>query len=88
MRKHEYEMDRVPARAGKLISVTCNCCGKEMLVENGILKEGCFRGQNQFGYFSKRDGEAHSFDLCESCYEKITKNWKILPEVREASELI
>ena len=37
----------------KLIRVVCNRCGKEMRVENGCLKEGCFHGEAHFWYFSR-----------------------------------
>ena len=50
----------------KLIRVVCNRCGKEMRVENGCLKEGCFHGEAHFGYFSRKDGSSQQFDLCES----------------------
>lgn len=47
----------------ELVSVICNKCKKELHVENGILKEGCFNGNIKFGYFSNKDGKKHSFDL-------------------------
>lgn len=72
----------------ELISVFCNNCGKELLVENGILKEGCFEVDNVFGYFSKKDGQIHSFDLCEDCYDKMITGFKIPVEEREARELL
>lgn len=42
----------------KLQTVVCNQCGKKMTVENGILKEGCFHGKQQFDYFSEKDQTA------------------------------
>ena len=35
--------------SNELTSVICNGCGKHLLVENGILKEGCFEGDAVFG---------------------------------------
>ena len=40
--------------SNELIAVVCNECGKYLLVENGILKEGCFEADAVFGYFSKK----------------------------------
>ena len=65
MRKYLDETNR------ELASVICNYCGKELLVENGILKEGCLKVDASFGYFSRKDGQNHKFDLCEDCYEKM-----------------
>ena len=47
----------------KLIRVICNKCGRALKVEEGYLKEGCFSANAVFGYFSRRDGVTHSFDL-------------------------
>lgn len=71
-----------------LVSVICNGCGKNLLVENGILKEGCFEADAVFGYFSKKDGEIHSFDLCEECYDKMIARFRIPAQRREATELL
>lgn len=75
-----YEEDQ----GGKLVKVVCNRCQRELKVENGYLKEGCFQGNVNFGYFSERDGIRHQFDMCEDCYNKMIKNFAIpvteLPE--------
>lgn len=60
--------------------IICNGCGKKII-------------KNQFGYFqehlhveknweysSKRDGEKHSFDLCQECYEKMIHDFKFFPD--------
>ena len=49
----------------------CNGCGRVLKYDNGILREDVFEGRKQWGYFSRRDGEIHSFLLCEECYEKM-----------------
>lgn len=72
----------------ELIHVICNKCGKELLVENGILKEGCFESKMAFGYFSRKDGQVHSFDLCEDCYDTLIADFKVPVEEREARELL
>lgn len=65
----------------------CNGCGRILQVENDILREDVFEGKKQWGYFSKRDGEIHSFLLCESCYDDMVKKFAIPPVVTEATEL-
>ncbi|MCX4322822.1 MAG: hypothetical protein OSJ59_07625 [Lachnospiraceae bacterium] len=78
----EYREDR------KLTKVVCNACGKNLLVENGILKEECIRVDHDFGFFGSKDGESDSFDLCEACYEKLIVGFAVPVERRERKELL
>ena len=34
-------------KSGELLRAVCNCCGKELKVENGILKEGIFSAKTE-----------------------------------------
>ena len=79
----EYSDDKCTG----LTAVFCNKCRKQLKVENGIVKEGCFYGDILFGYFSKKDGMRHFFDLCEECYDGMTKDFKIPVCEIEESEL-
>lgn len=72
----------------ELMAVICNSCKKELLVENGILKEGCFFVDNGFGYFSSRDGEIHRFDLCEDCYNDMIAKFQIPVQIEERREYL
>ena len=72
----------------QLVKAMCNCCGKELLVENGFLKEECIHVTHDFGFFGKRDGTSHAFDLCEECYEKIIAGFLVPVETKEREELI
>lgn len=81
MRKYRKEEE-------KLCAVACNGCGRELKVEDGVLKEGCFSGKQLFGYFSSMDGEQHSFDLCEDCYRDMIRKFRIPVTVRENAELL
>lgn len=78
----EYIEDR------KLTKVVCNACGKNLLVENGILKEECIHVDHDFGFFGSKDGESDSFDLCEACYEKLIAGFAVPVERRERKELL
>ncbi|NLC17934.1 MAG: hypothetical protein GX757_01725 [Clostridiales bacterium] len=64
----------------------CNCCGRALKVENGILKEDAFEATKEWGYFSERDLEVHHFNLCEDCYNKLISEFKIPVEVRNKTE--
>lgn len=70
-----------------LLQVVCNKCGRQLKVENGILKEGCFSGNAVFGYFSRKDGTRQCFDLCEDCYDAMVKDFAIPVEEIEEKEL-
>ncbi len=72
----------------ELAHVFCNCCKKELRLENGIVKEGVYAGNQEFSYFSNKDGEIHSFDLCEDCYDKIIAQFEIPVEIFEKKELL
>lgn len=72
----------------ELKSVVCNKCKKEIKVKNGTIMEGCFHGNVRFGYFSNKDGLAHSFDLCEECYDKLIKGFAVPVEEEEITELL
>ena len=68
--------------------VVCNLCGRELRLEQGILKEGVFSGDTRWGYFADRDGEHHRFDLCEACYERLIRQFKVPVSVEEETELL
>ena len=72
----------------ELSRVCCNQCGKELLVEDGILKEGCFSIDYKFDYFSNKDGYIYSFDLCEDCFDIWTGTFKNPVEISETKEFL
>lgn len=72
----------------RLEQVICNSCKKELKLENGYLKEGCFSADYAFGYFSRKDGMRHRFDLCEECYEKMIAKFEIPVEETPENELL
>ena len=82
MRKYDNE------QKGNLTKVICNQCKKELKIENGYLKEGCFNADIIFGYFSHIDGTRHQFDLCEDCYNKMIAAFQIPVDESQANELL
>lgn len=78
----------VNKKSGKIKSIHCNLCGKEISMENGIITEGVFSADQNWGYFSNKDGQADSFDLCEECYNSITDKFVIPIDSTTIKELI
>ena len=72
---------------GELETAVCNYCGKKMLVEQGIVKEGICSVDVDWGYFSGKDTMSHHFDLCEECYDRFTAEFKVPVEEEEATEV-
>ena len=68
--------------------VFCNQCGKELLIEEGILKEGCFSVDYAFDYFSNKDGYIYSFDLCENCFDQMINTFKHPAKITETKEFL
>ena len=66
----------------------CNFCGKEIQVDKDMTIEGVAAFEIDWGYFSDKDGEKHQFRLCESCYDKITKQFKVPIDVINNVELV
>ncbi|MBA4701772.1 hypothetical protein [Faecalicatena contorta] len=67
----------------EVTKIICNKCGKEIPVVNGRAEEGVFSVDYAWGYFSEKDGEKHSFDLCESCYNKMLASFRLPVEIEE-----
>ena len=56
-----------------LAKVICNGCGKEI----PLASADYFHGEKTWGYFSENDGRRDAFDLCESCYAKMTDRFAV-----------
>lgn len=66
----------------------CNMCGKEISrLEGTPIGEG-LHVEKHWGYFSKKDGEIHTFDLCEKCYDQLTESFLLPVEKTEETVLI
>ncbi|HIX64229.1 MAG TPA: hypothetical protein H9852_07350 [Candidatus Mediterraneibacter colneyensis] len=75
----QYEMKKTK----EINKIICNQCGKEIPVTDGIPREGVFSADCEWGYFSEKDGEKHSFDLCEACYDKLVSSFRFPVEIEE-----
>lgn len=80
MKKHD--------KNGQLTSVICNCCGRKLVVIDGIAREGFLGIDHVWDYFSEKDGEVHYLDICEECYDALTGGFKIPVDIEEKAELL
>lgn len=75
MRQYKIEGTKVVDK------IICNKCGKEIFVNNGIQEADTFSVQKRWGYFSEKDNEQHSFDLCEECYDAWVATFQVPIEI-------
>lgn len=66
----------------------CNICGRELKQELDIVKEDYIFVKKNWGYFSRKDGQTHQFCICEDCYDKWIKSFKIPVEIGDTVEMI
>ena len=56
--------------------VYCNCCGRVINV-SGKNQEDYLQVRKVWSYFSCKDLTGHSFNMCETCYDKMIASFKI-----------
>lgn len=71
-----------------LEKLICNRCGKEIVLHNGLPKEGVFHVRYAWDYMSEKDGMEDTFDLCEACYDHMVKEFQIPIIRREVTEYL
>ena len=67
----------------KNAEIYCNQCGKKLEKCGKVSTEDFLHVEKDWGYFSKKDGETHSFDLCEECYDKWISGFQIPVGIQE-----
>lgn len=72
----------------EIVEILCNQCGKKIDVKKGIVKEGVYLAEMKWGYFSNKDGEFHSFELCEECYDKMVEGFLLPIEKKNVREYL
>ncbi len=58
--------------------ITCNKCGLTCKDKCNMNFE-CAELNAEWGYGSDKDGQAHKAHLCEKCFDKLIKTFKIPP---------
>lgn len=69
----QYEMKEIK----EIKKIICNKCGKEILIQSEIPQEDYLSVDKRWGYFSNKDGQVDSFDLCEECYDSFVAGFLI-----------
>ena len=82
--ERRIQMRQIGRKSGKLERVICNMCGNEVKHIDNV----CFSADMTFGYFSRKDGIRHHFDLCEDCYDRVIAGFRIPVEEWEETELV
>ncbi len=59
--------------------IICNKCGKEIPVTNGVPMGDFLHVEKRWGYFSDKDNDVHTFDLCEACYDAMIAEFMVAP---------
>ena len=57
-------------------------------MDKDMLQEGVLSVRQKWGYFSDKDGETHSFDLCEKCYDRLISQFKIPVMIKKETEFM
>lgn len=53
-----------------LVEIVCNKCGKKITMAKGVPQKEWVHVEKNWGYFSRKDGVCHAFDICEECYDE------------------
>ncbi len=62
---------------GQLETIMCNCCGKKLVVQHGIIREGCISIDHAWDYFSEKE-----------CYDELVSGFKIPVDREEQIEFL
>lgn len=66
----------------------CNCCGRKLKTKEGSLREDALFVEKEWGYFSQKDLELHSFYICEECYDRWIQSFSLPIEKRKVTEVV
>ena len=87
--EQEDDSVKIYNQDGKIIGMVCNSCGKMILQsENGLMMEEMASLSHTWGYFSDKDGLKQEFELCESCFDRITGMFQIPVDTAEQNEML
>ena len=61
-------------------------CGKTIVFGEGHDKEDYVLIQKEWGYFSNKDGKKYTLRMCEDCFDRLTSDCVISPEIENVTE--
>ena len=64
----------------EIIDVTCNKCNKSICVDGCYSTKGASFDVD-FWYGSNKDGCVFRFELCDDCFDKLTKSFLTQPDI-------
>lgn len=70
----------VSVKKEEIDEVICNMCGDKIEKDATGNFADYLQVYKKWGYYSNHDGEEHSFDLCEKCYNNMVNKFKIPAE--------
>ncbi len=79
---------RIYDKDNKCVKIVCNSCGNAIEVVDDLVKTDVVTVKKTWGYFSRKDGQVHRFDMCETCYDHMISEFLIPVTVEESTELI
>lgn len=68
--------------------IYCNCCGKMLQIGQGEQREDCLKVEKEWGYFSAKDRELHTFYVCEACYDAWIRTFQIPVSKENVEEVL
>lgn len=68
---------KVLTETDEIYEIYCNMCGKAIKKDQFGKFYDYLSVDKKWGYLSCFDGQLHSFDLCDECYKKVAKSFKI-----------
>lgn len=77
--------ERLGVAVGKIY---CNHCGKMLHIGQAEQSEDCLKVEKEWGYFSAKDRELHTFYLCETCYDAWIQTFEIPVSREQVEELL
>ncbi len=66
----------------------CNRCGTKIKHDGTVFVEDALTVTKEWGYFSGKDGQKHSFCLCETCYDRMIRNFVVPVDIEDVTEYI
>ncbi len=75
-------------KVGLYEKVICNCCGQLIVESNQLPKKEYVHIKKTWGYFSNKDGQVDTINICETCYDKWVATFVKKVNTKEATELV